>query len=233
MRVTKRKEDFDAPEWAQALMQSLVARIQQGALVPAEHLVLQLQAPIAPGVDSELTALLFTPIEAGWLVVAVTSDEARLTREWSPSGLIDVLKKLDPRLMVDLERPSLLHEPRARAVIEQRVAQEGSALSSMGADTSHLSRVGAASTWRLSASAVDTFVALLKGRIGHLRPFVVQSGNFRVDVVNADRPSVDVTPQGATLRLSLAAAQQLRAHLKAVPGRYSVDALPGFTLLVL
>lgn len=233
LRVLKRKEDFDAPGWGTALLAQLVERIEAGTLTPAEHLVLQLTAPLAPGIDTELSALLFAPIETGWLVVALTHDEAQLVREWSPAGLLEVMSKLDPRLMVDLERLSLLQAPRARAVIEQRVAQEGSSMSSMSATVSQLTKTGDTTTWRLSADAVDTFIALLKGRIGHLRGFSVVSGAHRVEVVSADRPGVEVAAKSATLKLSLVAARQLRATLRAAPGRYVFESLPGFTLLVL
>ena len=233
LRVVKRKEDFDAPAWGTALLTSLVARIQRGELRPAEHFVLQLTEPLAPGVATELSALLFSPIDTGWLVVAITRDEAQLVREWSPAGLLEVLGKLDPRLMTDLDRPSLLQTPRARAVIEQRVAQEGSSLSSMSATSSQMTMAGKAITWRLSADAIETFIALLKGRIGHLRSFSVISDEQQVEVMSADRPGVEVTPKRATLKLSLVAARQLRATLRAVPGRYVFDALPGFTLLVM
>lgn len=233
LRVVKRKEDFDAPAWGTALLTSLVARIQRGELRPAEHFVLQLTEPLAPGVATELSALLFSPIDTGWLVVAITRDEAQLVREWSPAGLLEVLSKLDARLMTDLDRPSLLQTPRARAVIEQRVAQEGSSLSSMSATSSQMTMAGKAITWRLSADAIETFIALLKGRIGHLRSFSVISDEQQVEVMSADRPGVEVTPKRATLKLSLVAARQLRATLRAVPGRYVFDALPGFTLLVM
>ena len=233
LRVLKRKEDFDAPAWGSALLASLVERLQRGEFTPAEHFVLQWPGPLAPGLASELSALIFSPIDTGWLVVAITRDEAQLVREWSPAGLLEVLRRLDPRLLIDLERPSLLQTPRARAVIEQRVAQEGSSLSSMSASVSQMSTAGAATTWRLSADAVDTFIALLKGRIGHLRSFVVNAPGQQIDVMSADRPGVEVTPKRATLKLSLVAARQLRATLRAAPGRYTSEALPGFTLLVM
>lgn len=233
LRVVKRKEDFDAPAWGTALLASLVERIERGDFTPAEHFTLQLPGPLAPGIASELSALLFSPIETGWLAVAITGDEAALVREWSPAGLVEVLGKLDPRLMTDLERPSLLQTPRARAIIEQRVAQEGSSLSSMRATVSQLTTAGPSTTWRLSADAVDTFIALLKGRIGHLRSFSVLSEGHQVEVVSADRPAIEVTAKRSTLKLSLVAARQLRATLRAAPGRYMVDALPGFTLLVM
>jgi len=232
LRVLKRKEDFDAPEWGSALLKSLSERIQAGTLTPAENFVLPVER-LAPGIESELNALLFTPIDTGWLVVAITGDEAQLVREWSPTALVEVLGKLDQRLLVDLDRLSLMQTPRARAVIEQRVAQEGSSMSSMTATVSQMTKVGNAVTWRLSADAVETFIALLKGRIGHLRSFSVGSADHRVDVVSADRPSVEVAAKLSTLKLSLVAARQLRATLRAAPGRYVFESLPGFTLLVM
>lgn len=230
LRVAKLKDELEAPTWARALLTSLVTRVQRGELTPGVDQVVLLSGGVAEG--SELAGLVFTPIAGGLLAVPVTQDEARVVREWSPTGLVDVLSKFDPLLVTQLDRPSLLQSPRARQVVEQRIDLEGSSMSSMTAEVSRVAKVGEVLTWKLSSDAVDTLISLLKGRIGHLRSFSVVSDGHHVDVVNGDVPSVEHAAKHTTLKLSMMAARQLRALLKARPGSYAFEQLPGLTLQV-
>ncbi len=244
LRVQKAKDELAAPAWAVTLLTTLIARARAGTLTADTNQVLQLSDGVAPGTDSEHFALLFTPDPEGGAIVSpyetvpvllavpITRDEAKAVREWSPSALIEVLAKLDPLLLSDLDRPSLIQSPRARLLIDQRIQKEGSSLSTMTAETSHASKTGDQVTWTLSSDAVDTLVSLLKGRIGHLRPFTVLSGATRVEVASAQSPGIDFEKKQLTVRLSLVAARQLRSILRAKPGSYTFDLLPNFTLVV-
>lgn len=232
LRVAKAKEELTEPAWAHALLRSLVARVQKGELRPDTNQIVLLSNGIADDHESELAGLAFTGLPQGLLAVPVTRDEAKVVREWSPGGLVDVLSKVDPKLVTQLDRASLLQSPRARMLIEQRIDLEGSSMSSMTAAVSRVTKAGDALTWKLSGDAVETLVSLLKGRIGHLRPFSVTSDGHRVDVVNGDAPAVEFGPKLTTVRLSLVAARQLRALLKTKPGSYSFEQLPGLTLQV-
>ncbi len=244
LRVVRHRDEAAPPAWATALLGTLVERVLAESLTPDAHQCLLLAEGVAPGSGSELGALAFTA-DPAWpalqtpsasvpvlLAVPVTGDEARVVREWSPVGLLELLAKVDPLLVTDLERPSLLSSPRARALIEQRVDSEGSSLSTLTAQKSRVVRAGDTVTWTLSKEAVDSVVSLLKGRTGHLRPFSVVSGPSVVEVVNAEAPRVELKAQALTLGVSLVAARQLRAQLKARPGTYQVELLPNFTVAV-
>lgn len=232
LRVAKARDELAEPAWSRALLTSLVTRVQNGELTPDVNQVVLLSSGIAEGTESELAGLAFTPIPQGMLAVPVTRDEAKVVREWSPSGLVDVLSKLDPKLVTQLDRPSLLQSPRARALVEQRIDLEGSSMSSMTASTSRVTKTGAELTWKLSSDSVETLISLLKGRIGHLRPFSVVSDGHRVDVANGDGALIEFSPRSTTVKLSMVAARQLRAQLKTKPGSYSFEQLPGLTLQV-
>lgn len=244
LRVLRHKDELVPPAWAVALLEGLTARTLSRDLRVDVDQCVQLAEGVAPGSGTELVALACTPDPElptlataheqvpVRLVVPVTADEARVMREWSPVGLVEVLARVDPLLLTDLERPSLLASPRARALIEQRVEREGSSLSSMTAAKSQVVRAGDTVTWTLSADAVDSVVSLLKGRTGHLRPFSVVSGATRVTVLSADAPRVEVKAKELTLGVSQVAARQLRAQLRARPGTYSVEVLPNFAVAV-
>lgn len=239
LRVQKEKEDLAPPAWAVALLSTLIARASAGQLSAHSDQVMLLAQGVAPGTDSELFGVVFTadpevteerlPV---LLAVPVTRDEARAVREWSPTGLVEVLARVDPLLITLLDRPSLLQSPRARILIEQRMEKEGSSLSTMTATTSQASKTGELVTWKLSVDAVDTLCSLLKGRIAHQRPFSVVSGASRVEVINADPSAAEFHKRQLTLKLTLVAARQLRSILRGKPGTYTFDQLPNFALTV-
>lgn len=244
LRVLRQKDEAAPPAWALSLLGTLATRTLAGDLRADPDQCVQLAQGVAPGTGTDLVALacaadpelpaVVTPHDTVpvRLVVPLTADEARVLREWSPAGLLEVLAKVDPLLVTDLERPSLLSSPRARALIEQRVDREGSSLSAMTAAKSQVVRAGDKVTWTLSADAVDAVVSLLKGRTAHRRPFSVVSGASRVHVLSADAPRVEVKAKELTLGVSQVAARQLRAQLRARPGTYSVEVLPNFAVAV-
>lgn len=252
MRVLKGKEELAPPAWPVTLLTGLIGRMRAKELSADTNQVVLLSDGIAPAaVDPEsdftpdMEGLLFAPdpevqklvtvhdTVPVLLVVPITRDEVRVVREWAPSGLVDVLSKVDPLLITDLERASLLQSPRARAMIEQRVEREGSSLSNITTDVNEARRTGKTLRWSLSAEAIETFISLLKGRIGHLRPFSITSPNFRAEVVNADQSSVQLDGEALTLKLNLVGARQLRSTLRAKAGTYTFDALPDFELVVI
>lgn len=235
LRVVRGRDEVAPPAWALALLERQVQRaFADDAARPDANWCLEEPEPAAP--ESELAALTFTedtalrtPGQAAvWQLVPLTRDEARLVREWCPSGLVELLRAVDPALIVDPERASLLQSPRARLAIEQRVAREGSSLAAMQAKVSTLARAKGQATWRLSADAVDGVIALLKGRTAHQRPFTVRGAGVGVEV----RPGDGATVEPGVVKLSQAASRQLRAQLRAKPGRYAIDALPGFSIEV-
>lgn len=244
LRVLKQKDELAAPVWAVTLLSTLITRAKAGTLTADTNQVLILSDGVAPGTDSEHFGLVFaadpdagslvTPYETipVRLAVPVTKDEAKAVREWSPTGLIEVLSKVDPMLLSDLDRPSLLSSPRARLAIDQRMEKEGSSLSVMSAEVSQVTKTGPLVSWKLSLESVDTLVSLLKGRIGHLRPFSVVSGANRVEVINADAPSIEFEKKVLTVKLTLVGARQLRSLLRAKVGTYTFELLPNFELVV-
>jgi len=242
LRVAKAKDDAAPPAWALALLERQVRRcLEPDAPAPDETWCVVEAAPLAP--ESELGALAFARDALGpittpdaevpvWQLVPITRDEERVVREWSPSGLVEILRAIEPQLVATIDRPSLLSSPRARLAIEQRIAREGSSLSAMRARVSSLGRAKGATTWKLSAEAVDTFIALLKGRTAHQRAFTVRGAGPPIEVRPGDCAAVELSDGGPVLKLSQAASRQLRAVLRPKPGKYTLEALPGFTLEV-
>jgi hypothetical protein len=241
VRVPRTKEELAPPAWATALLQSLSTLAADRPV--GDDQSLELPGLVVPG--SDLGAVAFAvdprlaPMSTPWdtlrvlTAVGLTRDEERLVREWSPRGLLEVLAVASPLLLTDPERGSLLVSPRARAVIEQRVGKEGSSLAQMTPASSALTRTKpAGATWSLSADGVDTFIALLKGRIAHQRPFTVRGERTSLAVVPGDIAELVELDGVPTLKLSQQAARQIRSLLRGKPGRYTFDMIPAFTLEV-
>ncbi len=240
VRVPRTKDELAPPAWSVALLQSLAALAATGPVGDDQSLVLP--GPVVQG--SDLAAVAFAldpklqPVSTEWdrvrvlTAVGLTRDEERLVREWSPRGLLEVLAVASPLLVTDPERTSMLVSPRARAVIEQRVSKEGSSLGLMTPASSSLTRRPKDATWALSSDGVDTFIALLKGRIAHQRPFLVKGERSSVAVVPGDVAGLVEVDGVPTLKLSQQAARQIRSILRGKPGRYTFDMIPAFTLEV-
>lgn len=105
-------------------------------------------------------------------------------------------------------------------------------MSTMTAVISQASKAGEVVTWKLSSEAVEAMCSLLKGRIGHQRPFTVVSGSNRVEVKNGDRSLAVLRGRQLTLSLTHAAARQFRALLGNERGTWTFDQLPNFALRV-
>ncbi len=238
-RLRRPREELTPPAWVWVMLQSLIER--SGTEAVADGQVVRFRQKFGEGLpdidtDMQAVALGVDPLFSTPLIlvaVGLTRDEERLVREWSPRALLEVLGRVDPTLVTDLERQSTVTSPRTRLIIEQRVETEGSSLGVLLAARSDVAGAGATGlSWSLSVEAVETVLALLKGRIGHLRPFAVKAGETVVEVIPSDFPSVERSAEGLLIKLSQPAARQLRATLKVKPGTYQFESLPKFSLCV-
>ncbi|MBL9038100.1 MAG: suppressor of fused domain protein, partial [Archangium sp.] len=231
VRCPRDKDDHELPAWVAPLLRFIAhtdpADIADGVVLrldhplPADASNASAMHAVAFGLDPRLGRVDVggTPLPV-LTAVALTSDELHLVYEWSPLALLDVLARVDPLLMTDFDRPSLLANPRTRGAIEQRVEREGSAVTHLHARTSSVEASGSQLRWRLSREAVEPVLALLRGRLGHQRPFTVTSGTHQVDVLPAEAPSVVLEKKTLTVKLTQPAARGLRATLKPAIGAY-------------
>ncbi|MBL8921603.1 MAG: suppressor of fused domain protein [Myxococcaceae bacterium] len=241
LRLPRGKDELTPPPFLAPVMTKLIGFAREGRLTEGQ--VVEWPRPFGPGVETDLGVFALT-IDPAFgtirtahdavpvlLAVGLTADEARLVREWSPQGLLEVLARLDPTLSTSVERASLLSSPRARQAIEQRVEREGSSMGVLVAERSELSGKDKA-TWTLDTRSCDALVSLLKGRLGHQRPFTVRSATSSVEVVPADSDAFTASGNQATLKLTQPTSRALRANLKPLPGRYRWDDLPNLTIEV-
>lgn len=244
LRVARTADERTPPPWSVGAMKAIAASLKAGNRPLSESESFTPAGPLALGLDTELRAVAFTkdqsfqPVQTKFdtvgvlLAVGITADEAKLLREWSPHGFLEVYAKADPTFTTDPERASLLSSPRARTIIEQRVDREGSSLQSVSASESSLKADGANTVWSLSVDGVEPLVSLLKGRLAHQRPFTMQGPVERLLVVPADEPGYSLVDGQPTLKLSQTAARALRAQLRPKKGRVAFEAIARFTIEV-
>jgi hypothetical protein len=242
LRVPRAKDDTELPGWVSPVLERLVAHATDKRLSSGQ--IVRWPKPFGEGAETELEAFAIgvdptfgtvtTPHDTVpvLLAVGITGDEERLVREWSPHALLEVLSRLDPTVATTLDRPSLLASPRARLAIEHRVEKEGSSMGVLQARVSTASMVKNAVSWKLDAEAAGIVVSLLKGRIGHQRPFTVKSDDFELELAPGDQPAVSVEGNKASLKLNQVTARNMRATLKPRPGTYAWETFPNFTLEV-
>lgn len=242
LRVPRGKDDTNLPPWVTPVLERLIAHASEKRLSSGQ--IVRWPKPFGEGAETELEAFAIgvdpafgtvtTPHDSVpvLLAVGITGDEERLVREWSPHALLEVLSRLDPTVATTLDRPSLLASPRARLAIEHRVEKEGSSMGVLQARVSTASMVKNAVSWKLDAEAAGIVVSLLKGRIGHQRPFTVKSDDFELELAPGDQPAVSVEGNKASLKLNQVTARNMRATLKPRPGTYAWETFPNFTLEV-
>jgi suppressor of fused len=167
--------------------------------------------------------------------VTITTDEAELLSRWSVSSFLDLLANRTPLLVIDPSRASLLADPRFAAMIEERASREGSAESTIMAETlTWQSPIWSRDKIRLSLApaslARKTLPALLQTRTRNGQPFRVMSGGRTLLV--SPGPESHWTAEGSTLQLTVSPAMvdELKAFFAADAPSLSSRVLAGFVL---
>jgi hypothetical protein len=242
LRVPRASGEPGPPAWSFPVVERLIAMAREGELAAGQ--IVRWPKPFGDGNETELDgfavsidpsfSVITTPHDSVpvLLAVGVTHDEVRLVREWSPEGLLEVLAKVDPTLCTTLERASLLVSPRARQAIGQRVEREGSSMGVLQARLCEGTVTKSTLSLKIDADTADAIISLLKGRIGHQRPFIVRAPSFEIEFLPGDAPALTFDRLKATLKLTQTMARNLRATLKARAGTYTWAELPAFGLEV-
>jgi hypothetical protein len=243
MRVARGNEP-EPPAWVIDFLQNLARYVfDTGNVFEANH-QFDLGGPIAPGLDTTVEAVVFardpqlapmtTPFgRVEFLeVVGVTRDEHELLKDWGTEPFLAALAEVDPLLLTDLRRPSLLTDPARAAELRRRVERDGSSLGGVFVAHAAIQREGGSTVLELGASAVDDLTRLVKGRTLYDREFFLKGEETLVWVQAGDRSSVAVDGDTLTLTLERAAAEALRAAVQPRRGDYRLPQLGGFILRV-
>ena len=140
LRLPARGDTGEAPVWASDFLTNLAAYVWQTGHDFAYGDHIDLRGPIRLGSRSAVTAAaLAVDPTLGTLegpfglvrflqVVGLTADELELCRAWRTEAVLDLLASIDPLLVTDPDRRSLLDDPSVRERAETGIAAEGSSL---------------------------------------------------------------------------------------------------------
>ena len=243
-RLARKPNEDQVPTWAMSFLQNLGRYVfGTGKRFSPNH-KMGLNGPIAAGVATNITAVLFTDDpELGEIssqfgkakflqIVGLTDDEYHLIQEWSPTGLLEILRRRLPLLVTDLARKSVLADAATSIVVKKRVEIEGSTeeLTSAGDlafDTSEGLRI---TIGALYAAAIPR---AMRGRIRHGRPYVLQGAETILHLLAANESKVVITGNELTLDLAPDIANELETRLRAgLVGDYRFELWPALRIVV-
>jgi suppressor of fused len=242
-RLARAADDEQVPPWTMDFLQNLGRYVfSTGNRFSAGH-KMGLNAPIAK-LPTSITAVVFTDEpELGEIhsqfgkakflqIVGITDDEYRLIQEWSPTGLLEILKRRLPLLVTDLARKSTLADAATSIVVKKRVELEGSTeeLTSAGDltfDTSEGLRI------ELGALYAAAIPRAMRGRIRHGRPYTMRGPGGALHLRASVEPKIIVDGNEATLELTPEVATELEARLRpGLVGDYRFELWPALRIVV-
>ena len=179
-RLKRESSDAEPPEWVFSLLQNLARYVFNSGNVFAPGHYLPLNGPIALGKETAIHAAMFAEDpELGEIetlngkleflqLVGTTLDELTAAQAWNTSKLLDVMRQVNPLLVTDLFRQSILLDPDIAQTVDRGATQDGSstaflAVRELEISEAHVARQPNPLMLRLGASGVTGFKALLRG----------------------------------------------------------------------
>lgn len=246
MRVACDPAEEEPPMWALNFLQNIARYVFRTGNVFAPGHYMNINGPIAVGVDTKIRAISFAaaprlPEEVasphgkfGFLhVFGITLDELEAMKTWSSDAVQQIMRERDPFLLTVLERDSILDDPAVAAKVQEGRARDGS--SQGGSFVSRLEWTAEPDSLHIviGAVAVGDLLRLLEGRTRFGRPFYLSGpeqqawvhpheGAFGWSVDDEDELALKLPP-GAVDALS---------RLPVRRGDYTFPELPGMRLTI-
>jgi suppressor of fused-like protein len=244
-RLARAIDDEEPPAWVLGFLQTLARYVfGTGNRFAAGH-KMGLNGPIAPGVDTEITAVCFAndpeldeiESELGRArfvqVVGITGDEYRLIQEWSTPGLLEILRGKLPYLVTELARRSVLEDPVIARSVEQRVAQEGSSEDLTFAGDMVLDADDGRVFLELGALYAAVLPRAMRGRLRHGRPYELRGRTSALLLRPACQNGYRREDGDLVLEITQELAREIEARLaRALVGEYRFETWPALTIRV-
>jgi hypothetical protein len=137
-RLPRAEGEKHPPGWALNFLQNLASHAFAcgSFFMDGDHM--DLNGPIVQDASTELIGLAFTRddiLPSGrsrngafyfLQVIGLTSDELNVLVRWSSKGFLKQMRKLDPLLLLDLDRPCMMQQESFRTAVERGAAKDGS-----------------------------------------------------------------------------------------------------------
>lgn len=163
-------------------------------------------------------------------VVGVTADEVAAAQRWDLVELVDLIRRADPWLRMDLARRSVLASPELAEEIARRTEREGSSCGVVFAKRLGWTTRHGGLRVRIDRSTVPSFLAILRGRLPFGRELTVCSpGPGAVTFLPGEAAQLELDGEQARLTLNTDWVDALVEELGTEPGLYE---LPGIVFEV-
>jgi len=163
-------------------------------------------------------------------VFGITLNELEAVKRWSSTSFAELAAQHVPGLVTSLDRKSLLNDRAFAAAVEAGIARDGSTTGVI---------YGSKVDWKidrglfrkpslvitLSATAAAELVAILPGRIGHGREFILGGEEKGITFTPGDAMSHAHDDSLLTLTITAAQATRIAETVKPLRGKYEVDGI--------
>ncbi len=245
LRLRRGPDDETVPAWALNVLQNLARYVfGTGNRFAAGH-KMGMNGPLARGRDTKLTAILFAEDpELGELssefgtarflqIVGITDDEYRLIQEWSTAGLVEILHEQIPLLVTDLDRDSVLADPRLAARVRERVEREGSSEDLTFAGDLLVDATDGRVRIEMGALYAAALPRAMRGRLRHGRGYTLRGRASVLVLRPADEVGFTRSDGAFELALSADLVAEIEARMRAgLAGRYRFETWPGLEIVV-
>ncbi|QLY31682.1 suppressor of fused domain protein [Nocardia huaxiensis] len=243
-RLARKPEESTPPVWAASLLQNLGRYVfKTGNWFEAGH-HMNVNGPIAADrEDSAVRAIAFThDPELGTIgtphgqvqflqVVGLTGDEYDAARQWRTELLLEALEQRIPLYVTDIERSSLLQDPELATAVAAGIARDGSSAGSLFVSLVDWELEPDTTVLRLGALQAPAIADVLRGRLPHDRPLLLESQDRLLRFVPGDRFRAELVQDDALeIELPAAALDEFTAALRPEAGRHTFASLPGLEL---
>lgn len=245
LRLRRKPDDETVPAWALDVLKNLARYVfGTGNRFAAGH-KMGMNGPIALGRDTKLTAILFAEDpELGELssefgtakflqIVGISEDEYRLIQEWSTAGLVEILREHVPLLVTDLDRDSVLADPRLAARVRERVDREGSSEDLTFAGDVVIDTAEGHLRIEMGALYAAALPRAMRGRLRHGRGYTLRGRTSVLVLRPADEVGFTRTDGAFELALSADLVTEIEARMRAgLAGRYRFETWPALEIVV-
>lgn len=240
----RRGSDSEPPAWTLNFLNNLARYVFQtgNAFAVGHHM--DLNGPIAVGVDTAIRAITFatdgelTPVAtphgrlAFLQVVGLTLDEYDAVQAWDAQKFLDLRRLRDPLLLTDLARSSWLADRAFAHQVREATLRDGSSQ-----EIAFAARVewqaGATAQLTLGANAVRSLVRLLPQRLPFGRSFVLAGGRQVIRFEPGEAAGWRAETEALVVSLRADDCARFCSALPIQRGSYRWEELPGLEVSVL
>lgn len=183
------------PVWPVAFLQNLAREVfERGNVFWPGH-YLDAHGPIALEVETDIRAAVFVDDpDLGSIdtpngtvrfvqVVGITLDEFAAIRRWDCDAVVDLLGRDNPLLVTDLQRQSILRDPRIAAEVDLGIRTDGSSMGGVYVDRLGWPEDEDGLRVNLGALAIEDLRIVLEGRLANGREGFLEGPTGRLDLV--------------------------------------------------